>query len=395
MRRGERRPRRSPGGGPPSGRRSPPRRRQSTRTLTGSRPAAGQVERGAQQGVEVALVVGHAAGVAASRRAPSGSNGGLVPELERSRRLDVVVAVGDHRRRVRHAGGDEAVDERVAVAASARSASPTSAGDPIGRLPQLAGVGAVARDRLDPQQLGELLRAVASVIGVLWVCLPRAMSISVRNGQHQRDAESDDEDRGRGCQSCPVGLRRSSRSVAGRSERSRGQGEREDEDVHEDDQAAHVQRPPSMMAARSLPCPLDGWTSRARPPAGAELALELLARRPGVRGLRPPRTAAGVTRARVSGRILPALGAALWRSRDGSRAARRWPCWSQTTTRRGRWPRRRRQLPAGRYRSRYLPSRGVDLRQRPRSRGPPGRRAPPRRCRCSPAAGWWRFRPTR
>ena len=114
----------------------------------------GEVERRAQQRVEVALVVGHAAPVDAAvahgrleRRAR--------PQLGGAGRLHVEVAVGDHGRRPVPRRGDQPVDDRVAGALDdARVADQPR--HPVGRLAQLLLVLAVTRDRLDAQELAEL-----------------------------------------------------------------------------------------------------------------------------------------------------------------------------------------------------------------------------------------------
>ena len=113
-----------------------------------------EVERRPEERVEVALVVACPAGVEMAV-AHLGLERRARPQVERPRRLNVVVAVGDDRRRTGPGGLDRAVDDGVAI----RLGDPGAAdqpGDPLGRLAQLGRVRAVARDRLDPEELAKL-----------------------------------------------------------------------------------------------------------------------------------------------------------------------------------------------------------------------------------------------
>jgi hypothetical protein len=107
----------------------------------------GQVERGPQDGVEVALVVGDPAAVE-----PAVADRGLerraLPQVERADGLHVVVAVGDHGGRPGDRGGDNPIDERIAVLLGDGRAA-DQVGDPVRRRAQLALVRPVARHRLD------------------------------------------------------------------------------------------------------------------------------------------------------------------------------------------------------------------------------------------------------
>ena len=113
-----------------------------------------EVEGGAEEGVEVALVVARPAAVDVAV-AHLGLERRARPQVERPGRLDVVVAVGDDRRRAGRGRLDRPVDDGVAVRLGDLAAA-DQLGDPLGSLAQLRRVRAVARDRLDPEEVAEL-----------------------------------------------------------------------------------------------------------------------------------------------------------------------------------------------------------------------------------------------
>src|SRR5205823_96610 len=77
-------------------------------------------------------------------------------------------------------------------------------------------------------------------------------------------------------------------------------------------------RPPSAGRHGAYHADVDGLEQQVEGPlAGAELALSYLLADASF-AVYARRTAAGITRARVAEPILPALVAALWRSRDGA-----------------------------------------------------------------------------
>ena len=126
--------------------------------VDGQVPLGGEVEGASHQRVEVALVVRGAA-----RVEPPVAHLRLkriaLPEVVRSRRLDVVVAVGDDRRRSVGARRDQTVDDRVPVALDDPGIA-DQPGDPVGGLAQLRRVLPVARDRADTEELEQLLQPV-------------------------------------------------------------------------------------------------------------------------------------------------------------------------------------------------------------------------------------------
>ena len=129
--------------------------------MNGQRTVRGKQRRALQKSPELALVVGHAAGVqplVANRRLERIA----VPELERRRRLHVEVAVDEDRRRVAIARGRGNLpdDERLRVRLlQLRLAARTTdeVANPLARAAHVDGVLRIRADARNPQQLRKLV----------------------------------------------------------------------------------------------------------------------------------------------------------------------------------------------------------------------------------------------
>jgi hypothetical protein len=123
------------------------------------RAGARQLARDVQQREEVALVVGGAAGVEAAV-ADLGLERRRRPRLERTRSLNVVVAVDEHGRRVRVGRAQLADREGVARCGDDRrlaSRAGDALDDPRRGALEVGRTPAARRDRRDPQPIQQVL----------------------------------------------------------------------------------------------------------------------------------------------------------------------------------------------------------------------------------------------